>query len=156
MSDSCSVLVVEDEAMMRTALAEMLSLEGFDVRSAANGRDALGVLGRWRPDLILTDLHMPVMDGWAFRDELRRRADLANIPVVVLSAAPRHQVRIDGLDAAAFLAKPCDLDALVAAIRRAVGSVAAEPMEAFPRLPSDEDAAAGAMIESPVRGDPQH
>src|SRR4051812_4780542 len=87
MSATCSILVVEDDAGVRTALADALDLEGFEVRLAANGRDALGVLGRWRPDLILTDLDMPIMDGWSLRDELRRRADLADIPVIVLSAA---------------------------------------------------------------------
>ena len=52
-------------------LAEAVSLEGFDVRSAADGRDALAVLAHWSPDLILTDLSMPRMDGWAFQEELR-------------------------------------------------------------------------------------
>lgn len=124
MSVSCSVLVVEDEAMVRSVLAEALSLEGFDVRSAADGRDALAVLGRWHPDVILTDLSMPRMDGWTFREELRRRTDLADIPVIVLSAALWDRDRLAALDAVEFMPKPCDLDALVDAVRRAVGGEA--------------------------------
>ena len=124
MSVSCSVLVVEDEAMVRSVLAEALSLEGFDVRSAADGRDALAVLGRWHPDVILTDLSMPRMDGWTFREELRRRTDIADIPVIVLSAALWDRDRLAALDAVEFMPKPCDLDALVDAVRRAVGGEA--------------------------------
>jgi len=132
MTDACAVLVVEDDAGIRTVLADALGDEGFCVRSAAHGRDALAVLEHWHPDLIVTDLSMPVMDGWAFREEIRRRPQVADIPVVVLSAGRWERVRIDGLDAAAFLAKPCDLDALVATIRRVVGG---ESLDGSARLP---------------------
>src|SRR6476620_7444871 len=108
MTETCAVLVVEDDVGVRSALADALHSEGFHVRSAADGRDALAVLDRWHPDLIVTDLHMPMMDGWAFLAELRRRAGLADIPVVVLSAGPWDQIHIEGLDAAAYLRKPCD------------------------------------------------
>jgi len=120
---TCSILVVEDDAGVRAVLADALDLEGFEVRLAANGRDALGVLGRWRPDLILTDLDMPIMDGWSLRDELHRRADLAHIPVIVLSAALWDRDKHDSLGAVEFMAKPFELDALLATIRRAVCTV---------------------------------
>jgi CheY-like chemotaxis protein len=143
MSETCSVLVVEDETSVRTMLAEALSSEGFAVRAAADGRDALSVLERWRPDIILTDLNMPIMDGWAFRAELRRRPHLADIPVMVLSAASGSRLlHIDGLDAVAIMAKPCDLDALIDAIRRAAAPGRTEPLEPFPRL-ADREIATG-------------
>jgi CheY-like chemotaxis protein len=122
MSNTCSVLVIEDDALVRELLAQALSLEGFNVRSAADGRDALAVLAHWSPDLILTDLSMPRMDGWAFQEELRRRPDLSDIPVIVLSAALLDRDRLAGLHAAELLSKPCDLEALVGAIRRALGT----------------------------------
>jgi two-component system, chemotaxis family, chemotaxis protein CheY len=134
MSDTCSVLVVEDETMVREVLAEALNLEGFDVRTAADGRDALTVLERWRPEVILMDVNMPRMDGWAFRAELRRRPDLADIPVIVLSAALWDRDRLVGLDAVELMPKPCDLDVLVGAVRRAAESVKPAAMEALPLL----------------------
>src|SRR5581483_10950225 len=67
------VLVVEDDRGIRDLLAAVLTDEGFDVRQAANGKEALAVLERWQPDAILLDLMMPVMDGWTFRREQRRR-----------------------------------------------------------------------------------
>ena len=141
MPETCSVLMVDDDPGVRTALAAALDCEGFDVRSAANGRDALAVLGRWRPHLILLDLGMPIMDGWAFREELRRRPDLADIPVIVLSAARSDRGHIDELDAVDVISKPCELDGLVAAIRRAIGSVRADALEEFPPLPAQAGAA---------------
>jgi DNA-binding response OmpR family regulator len=156
MTDTCSVLVVEDDAGVRTMLADALHSEGFAVRSASNGRDALAVLDRWHPDLIVTDLHMPMMDGWTLLAELRRRADVGNIPVVVISAGPWDQIRIEGLDAAAYVKKPCDIDALLSAIRQAVGNVEVDALEAFPRLSSRGDTAALMMevaaVEDAERG----
>src|SRR5206468_2477028 len=81
------VLVVEDDeavrAMMRSALAEA----GYRVQAAANGQGALAVLRVRRPDAIVLDLMMPVMDGWAFRDEQLAVPGLRDIPVVVVTAA---------------------------------------------------------------------
>jgi len=149
MSDTCSVLVVEDEAMVREVLAEALNLEGFDVKSAADGRDALAVLERWRPEVILMDVNMPRMDGWAFREELRRRPDLADIPVIVLSAALWDRDRLASLDAVEFMPKPCDLDALVGAVRRSVESVKPVSMEEFPLLRAEQGTASAPATKSP-------
>jgi CheY-like chemotaxis protein len=119
LSETCAVLLVEDDPGLRAVMAEVLALEGFEVRSAANGRDALAVLGQWRSDLIVTDLNMPIMDGRGFREELARRPRLAGIPVIVLSAALTDDDMADRLGAAAVLRKPCDFDVLIDAIRRA-------------------------------------
>ena len=115
---SCSVLIIEDDALLRSAIAEGLSAEGFEVKSAANGRDALSVLGHWHPDLIILDLAMPHMDGWLFRAEQRRLPSLAAIPVIVLSGAADTGAQLDELAVAAALAKPCDLEVLKATISR--------------------------------------
>jgi CheY-like chemotaxis protein len=148
MSGTCAVLVVEDEAIVRAVLAEVLSLEGFDVRSAADGRDALAVLEHWCPNLILMDLNMPRMDGWAFLEELRRRPDLADIPVIVLSAALRDKDRLNRLHAVDVLPKPSDLDMLIGAIRRALGTVTPESLEELAPLPVQEGTAGVPMTES--------
>jgi len=116
MTARCAVLVVDDDRELRELLAEALELDGFDVKSAADGKQALALLGRWRPHVILLDLNMPEMDGWAFRRAQRAQPSIAAIPVIVFSASFRGGDRIAELDAAAFLSKPCDLDRLVAAV----------------------------------------
>jgi DNA-binding response OmpR family regulator len=117
---SCAVLVVEDDDQIRALFAAIITAEGFAVRTAANGREALAVLQHWRPDLIILDLEMPEMDGRAFRAEQRRTPQLADIPVIVMSAAPDVDAQVAGLEAAETLPKPCDLEVLAAAIRRVV------------------------------------
>ena len=67
MPEPCAVLVVEDDQDLRDMLADVLTDEGFDVRTAAHGELALAMLEQWRPHVILLDLNMPVMDGWTFR-----------------------------------------------------------------------------------------
>jgi len=119
MAANCGVLIVEDDDQIRAVFAEILSSEGFAVRTAANGRDALSLLQQWQPDLILLDLDMPDMDGRAFRAEQRRSPRLSGIPVIVMSAATL-EVQVAELQAAETLAKPCDIDTLVTAIRRVI------------------------------------
>jgi CheY-like chemotaxis protein len=80
------ILIVDDDAPLRDGLARALEAAGHQVRTAANGLEALGEARALRPDLILLDLVMPVMDGWCFRTEQMEDPDLADIPVVVLSA----------------------------------------------------------------------
>ncbi|MFT3765880.1 MAG: response regulator [Minicystis sp.] len=83
---STGLLVVEDDPDHREIVREVLEEEGYRVETAAHGRDALSrLLAGLRPDLILLDMKMPVMDGWAFMAELKARAELAEIPVVVTS-----------------------------------------------------------------------
>src|SRR5229473_2983877 len=86
---SAVVLVVDDEPDLRQLTADLLISHGFDVVIAQHGREALERLGEHRPDLVLLDLNMPVMDGWEFRVEQRRlvEPDLVNIPVLILTGA---------------------------------------------------------------------
>jgi CheY-like chemotaxis protein len=110
-----TILVVEDDADTREMLGRFLELEGFRVESAANGRQALDRLEAGAPAaVIVLDLMMPVMDGWEFRRVQLRNAALADIPVIVVSAAGRERLR--HIDADAYLSKPVDLDELRARI----------------------------------------
>src|SRR5690349_1848715 len=87
MAEGHYVLVVEDSTDARQMLASLLEVEGFAVRTAANGREALDQLRAGPPPcLILLDLMMPVMDGYQFRAEQRQDPGLSPIPVVVVSA----------------------------------------------------------------------
>jgi len=120
-----TVLVVEDDDLLAGMLEVALESEGYEVKSAANGEEALAVLGSWRPGLIFLDLMMPVMDGWAFREAQSRIPRLASIPVVVFTAVTNLEDRTRRLGAVEIITKPCDLDELFRAVRKAIGPVAA-------------------------------
>ena len=109
---SPTVFIVEDDLDTREMLARFLELEGFTVESAENGKLALERLGGGsRACVILLDLMMPVMDGWQFRQAQVQNDTLADIPVIVVSAAGRE--RLERIDADAYLAKPVDLEELL-------------------------------------------
>jgi CheY-like chemotaxis protein len=113
-----SVLVVEDDDDIRASLLEFLDDHGYRARGAANGREGLSLLVEGaRPCVIILDLMMPVMDGWAFRAAQRRLPDLSGVPVVVISAYDGLDRRVQGLDVAGCLAKPIDLEALLGVVR---------------------------------------
>lgn len=111
------VLLVDDDPIHRTVVGEVLKSQGYACREAANGREALDIARAQAPDLILTDLTMPVMNGWDLCAELRRCEGLANIPVAVLSgvawAVPAG---------VAALAKPVQLPELFALLERLLGT----------------------------------
>jgi CheY-like chemotaxis protein len=98
------VLVIEDEPDIREAIADALASEGYEVSQARDGAEGLREAHAHRPDLILLDLMMPVMNGWQFRAAQRGDPEIALVPVVVVSAAVGS-----GLDAVAYLHKPFDL-----------------------------------------------
>lgn len=110
------VLIVDDDADIRAAIGEILASEGFAVSEAADGLEGLRRAREEHPDVILLDLAMPGMDGFAFRAEQRTDEALAPIPVVVISASEPEQVQ--GMGAAAYLHKPFDLRVLLAAVDR--------------------------------------
>jgi CheY-like chemotaxis protein len=124
--DDCRrALVIEDDEDTRDVLNMLLTVLGFEVKEARNGKEALETLAEWRADLIVLDLMMPVMNGWAFRAEQRRNPDLRDIPVVVLSARTPPFRPEDSLDVAELLPKPFELDTFLAAVARHCPTVAA-------------------------------
>lgn len=108
------VLVVDDERDIRDTVQAMLEIEGYLVIQAANGADALAALEREPPDVILLDMRMPVLDGWGFAAELRRRGH--EVPVVVMTAARDAARWASEIAAAAFVAKPFRFDDLIRAV----------------------------------------
>ena len=121
-----SVLVVDDDADVRVLLETYLELEGFDVLTACNGWDALLRLRHARPSVILLDLMMPIMDGVEFRRHQQGQATLRDIPVVCLSARHDAQQTAKRLGVAECLAKPFDLETLIAVLRRHCPDLPAE------------------------------
>ena len=112
-----SVLVVDDDPNLVRLMSKFLKLEGFAPVPAANGEEALRYLrGGGDASVILLDLRMPVMDGWAFRQEQRQDPVIANIPIVVLSGVETE--RMHELDAAASFHKPVSFPEVVVVLRR--------------------------------------
>jgi two-component system, OmpR family, response regulator MprA len=111
------VLVVEDNDDLRGLLRDVLDDAGFEVVAVGNGAEALAMSGGWRPDAIVLDLMMPVMDGPTFLRERNRVPWLASVPVLVLTAHPYHYRVLDGLSPTAVLRKPYDVDELIAAVQ---------------------------------------
>jgi len=113
------VLVVEDDPHVRMLLQLTLEYEGYDVVAAADGGEALREIRRVRPCIVLLDLDLPVVCGEQVAAEVRDVHGKA-VPVIVLSAAPNGRIRADRVGADRFLAKPFDVDALVAHVAEAV------------------------------------
>ena len=112
------LLVVDDIAENRAVLSDMLGQLGFDICTATNGREALQVAQAQRPDLILIDVFMPEMDGLEAIRQLRQLPDLAELPIITVSASVLGKDEESSLAAGAnaFLAKPVDEDTLLAQI----------------------------------------
>jgi CheY-like chemotaxis protein len=108
------ILVVEDNGGTRDSLVMLLQMEGFEAAGVENGREALRVLREgYNACLILLDLMMPIMDGWSFRVEQRHDPQLADIPVVVLTATVDPAREAQQLGAVASFPKPLDIARLL-------------------------------------------
>jgi CheY-like chemotaxis protein len=129
------LLVVDDDADVRTFLDRLLTSRGYAVVSAPHGKDALDRLREHAPDLVLLDLNMPVMDGWHFLAEQRHLANpaLTSVPVLLVTAAEGVARAATTLHTAGVIAKPFDPDRLLDAIRQTL--TAPVPPADAPGLP---------------------
>src|SRR5207245_6617362 len=119
MSEIQKVLVVDDEAQITRVLRHSLTAHRYDVRTAADGLSALDTFHDWHPDLIITDLQMPEMDGIEFCREIRK---LSALPIIVLSVRGEERTKVEALDAGAddYVTKPFGIDELLARVRAAL------------------------------------
>jgi two-component system chemotaxis response regulator CheY len=115
------VLVVDDDADVRNLLTDVLDLGGYSVETAEHGAIALEKVRRERPDLVLLDLMMPVMDGWTFLRQCQQEEACRDVPVVILSAASsvRGQSAVD-VGADGLVLKPFEIDELMATVKRVI------------------------------------
>jgi len=121
-----AILVVDDDASIRTTVSDVLDLEGYRVVTAANGVEALEHVEQNPPALVLLDMRMPVMDGWGFARELVRRE--VKVPILVMTAADNARAWAEEIGADGYVAKPFDLTDLIAAVGRlAPGGRAGSP-----------------------------
>ena len=117
MTPAAPILVVEDDLAILSTIADTLAFEGYPVVTADQGATALDVVRRQPVALILLDMKMPVMDGWAFARAYQSEP-IRHAPIVVLTAARDAAEWAAEIEATAYLAKPFELDALLALIDR--------------------------------------
>jgi DNA-binding response OmpR family regulator len=115
------ILIVEDDDALCQLYRSALTLAGFRVETADDGLAALRKIEARRPDLIVLDLHLPLVDGLAVLSELRANSDTWSIPVVVVTGAD-YQYAV--AQASAILHKPCEPDTLISVIERHLHNVA--------------------------------
>ncbi|HKZ78606.1 MAG TPA: response regulator transcription factor [Pyrinomonadaceae bacterium] len=129
MNDKPRILVVDDEAQLTRVLRTGLKSHGYDVRTAADGISAFDTFKDWNPNLVITDLAMPNMNGLELCRQLRT---ISQVPIIVLSAKGEEKTKIEALDLGAddFVTKPFGIDELLArvraSLRRAATQVATE------------------------------
>ena len=124
------ILVVDDEPQIARVLRTGLKTHGYDVRVAADGVSALETFDDWHPDLVVTDLAMPNLDGLEL---CRRLRALSTLPIIVLSVRGEEKTKVEALDAGAddYVTKPFGMDELLARVRAQLRrATAARPSEA--------------------------
>jgi CheY-like chemotaxis protein len=122
--DVIRVLYVEDAAVIRDTIARLLKISGYEVAYAKNGEEGVKMTLSWKPDVVLMDLRMPVMDGYKAINQIKTNPQTSHIPVFVVSAwsskRERAKAKLEGADE--FFVKPPDLNKLIESIEQAVAS----------------------------------
>ena len=118
-SEDKLVLVVEDDSSIRDVITDVLVERRFRVLPAANGSEALQQLESIRPDVMVLDLLMPVMHGWAFMEAYLEKTGGEPIPIVVVSVNPALPRSFNRFGVRQVVAKPFDVDVLLDAVERA-------------------------------------
>jgi len=132
------VLVVDDETTLRDLIADALREPGYEVQTAANGVEALALLHRWLPDVIVLDLMMPRLDGTGFSELLRVNPDFAHLPVLLVTAAYGAEAAAQQVGARAWLSKPFELDHLVQKVAQLAAQPAPMPQLDVPPAPMQQ------------------
>lgn len=117
------ILLVEDTIEALYNLRDFLRMEGFEIITATNGTDALLKLYSYTPDLIITDLRMPRMDGFELIERVKNTAFLRSIPIIVFSAngSKENEAKSILLGAHSFLKKPSSIEAILRSIHAVLG-----------------------------------
>src|SRR5687768_4601104 len=126
MNDKPRILVVDDEPQLIRVLRTGLTSHGFEVRAAADGLAGFEVFSDWQPDLIITDLAMPNLDGLEL---CRRVRAISQVPIIILSAKGEEKIKVEALDIGAddFVTKPFGIDELLARVRASLRRASGSP-----------------------------
>src|SRR5215204_845187 len=127
MTDPPKILVVDDEPQLTRVLRTGLKSRGYDVRAAADGLAGFEAFNDWHPDLVITDLAMPNVDGLEL---CRRLRAVSQVPIIVLSAKGEEKTKVEALDLGAddFVTKPFGIDELLARVRASLRRAKTPPM----------------------------
>jgi len=119
MNGKTDILIVEDSATQREQLRSILERGGFNVRTAADGNEAIAALGARAPTVVIADIIMPGMDGYALCRRIKEREERKDMPVILMTSLGATEDVIAGLECGAeyFLTKPCDGEYLIRLIR---------------------------------------
>ncbi len=123
--DQIKILYVEDAAVIRDTIARLLELKGgYKVAYAKNGKEGVEMALSWKPDIVLMDLRMPVMDGYKAIQEIKANPETRHMPVFVISAwsSKKERANAQMVGADDYFVKPPDIDRLAEAIDAAVGN----------------------------------
>src|ERR1041385_1884994 len=114
-----NILVVDDEPQITRVLKTTLSSHGYGTRTASDGEEALQVMKEWSPDLLITDLRMPNLDGLGLCRHVRARSQ---VPIIVLSVKGDERAKVEALDAGAddYVTKPFNMNELLARVRATI------------------------------------
>ena len=109
------ILLVDDEIILRDTLTDMLTLNNYSILTAANGEEALAILDDWIPDIIISDIMMPVMDGYTFYEKIKDSVVLNQIPFVFFSAKNDKEANDKFIQKGVelFISKPFKLEDLM-------------------------------------------
>lgn len=120
---SLNVVAVDDSRTMREMIRFTLTQAGFEIHLAEDGLDGLKVLEDQSPDVIITDINMPNLDGFGFIDAVREREDTGAVPILVLTTESSQELkaRARAAGASGWIVKPFDPDKLIGAIQKVAG-----------------------------------
>jgi two-component system KDP operon response regulator KdpE len=155
MSDAKKILVIDDEPQITRVLRHSLTAHRYDVRTAADGVSGLDTFNDWHPDLVITDLQMPEMDGIELCRELRK---VSSLPIIVLSVKGEERTKVEALDAGAddYVTKPFGIDELLARVRAALRRLPGPADEEIALLEEGDFRIDLAAHETAVRGEIVH
>jgi CheY-like chemotaxis protein len=126
-----TIVIIDDDRAIAQLTSLWVKAAGYNAIIANDGRSGLDAIARHRPDLVLLDIRMPEMDGFEVNRQLRQTPELAEIPVIFLSAHAQEATRQESLAGGGrgFLAKPYEVKSLIAAIRTVLkGGIPTEPV----------------------------
>jgi len=154
---SANILVVDDEPQIRRVMRTTLTSQGYTIKEARSGEEALELIGSERPDLVLLDVNMPGMGGLAACREIRERSD---VPIIILTVRNAEKDKVQALDAGAddYVVKPFGIQELLARIRAALRRTAVTELLApidSPELHIDFESRKVLVLGQPVRLTPK-
>jgi CheY-like chemotaxis protein len=121
MSSEPYILYIEDERPMRELVRQALKMVGYDISWAVSGREGLALIRQKKPDMLLLDLMMPGVNGWEVYQTLKTDDELADIPIIVITARipDRSKIIVEGLPPVDdYITKPFDVERLIRSVQQ--------------------------------------